>query len=53
MTVISTLIGIPFTKIRNQAGLALALKYVAAAVTFVIGAGLVYELGVVEQVFQN
>ncbi|MGI0040000.1 MAG: high frequency lysogenization protein HflD [Nitrososphaera sp.] len=53
MAGISALIGLPFAKVRNQAKLALALKYAAAAVTFVIGAGLVYELGVVEQVFQN
>lgn len=53
MAGISTLIGLSFTKVRNQARLVLALKYTAAAVTFAIGAGLVYELGVVEQVFQN
>ncbi|MGI0020836.1 MAG: urease accessory protein UreH [Nitrososphaera sp.] len=53
MAGISTLIGLPFTRARSQVRLALALKYAAAAVTFVIGAGLVYELGVVEQVFRE
>ena len=51
MAGISTLIGLPFTRAKNRTRLAMALKYAAAAVTFVIGAGLVYELGVVEQVF--
>ncbi|MEO9295074.1 MAG: urease accessory protein UreH [Nitrososphaera sp.] len=50
MAGISALIGLPFARARNAARLTMALKYTAAAVAFVIGAGLVYELGVVQQV---
>ncbi len=52
MAGISVLIGLPFARARNHAKLAVALKYTSAAVAFVIGAGMVYELGFVEQVFQ-
>jgi hypothetical protein len=53
MAGISTLIGLPFTMARNGTVLAKALKYAAAAVTFVVGAGLVYEMAVTEQVFSE
>lgn len=52
MAGISTLIGLPFARARNAARLTVALKYAAAAVAFVIGAGMIYELGIVQQVFQ-
>ena len=51
MAGISALIGLPFTKARNAARLTVALKYAAAAIALIIGAGLVYDLGVVRQVF--
>jgi hypothetical protein len=50
MAAMSTLIGLPFAKAKHMK-LNLVLKYVAAAITLAIGAGLVYELGIVEQVF--
>jgi hypothetical protein len=50
MAAMSTLIGLPFAKARHVK-FNLALRYVAAVVTLAIGAGLMYELGVVEQVF--
>jgi cytochrome c biogenesis protein CcdA len=50
MTAMSTLIGLPFAKTRRY-GLSLALRYIAAAITLAIGAGLIYELGFVKQVF--
>lgn len=50
MAAMSTLIGLPFAKARHLK-LNLALRYVAAVITLAIGAGLVYELGIVEQVF--
>ena len=53
MAGISTLIGLSLAKIRNRARISMALKYSAAAVTFAIGAGIVYELGVVERVFNG
>jgi hypothetical protein len=46
----STLMGIPFSKFRS-ARLGLAIRYVAAATTLIIGAGLVYDLVWVEQIF--
>jgi hypothetical protein len=50
MAAMSTLIGLPFAKARHLK-LSLVLKYVAAVITLAIGAGLIYELGIVEQVF--
>ena len=50
MAAMSALIGLPFAKARH-ARLSLALRYIAAIVTLAIGAGLMYELGVVEQIF--
>lgn len=51
MSGISALIGLPFAKARDAAQLTVALKYATAAMALVIGAGLIYELGVVRQVF--
>jgi hypothetical protein len=53
MAGISVLIGLPFAKARNHARLAMALRYASATVAFAIGAGMVYELGFVDQVFQS
>lgn len=53
MAGVSTLIGLPFAKARNFAKMTLVLRYASAIVAFVIGAGLVYELGFVEQVFSQ
>jgi hypothetical protein len=50
MAAMSTLISLPFAKARHLR-LNLVLRYVAAVITLAIGAGLMYELGVVEQVF--
>jgi len=50
MAVMSTLIGLPFAR-ANQHNLGRILKYASAVVALVIGAGLVYDLGVVQQVF--
>jgi high-affinity nickel permease len=50
MAAMSALIGLPFTRARNVK-LALALRYMAAVVTLAIGVGLIYELGLVEQIF--
>jgi lysylphosphatidylglycerol synthetase-like protein (DUF2156 family) len=46
----STLIGIPFAKITSVK-VSLLLRYIAAATTLVIGAGLIYDLVWVEQIF--
>jgi hypothetical protein len=54
MAAMSALIGLPFAKAKAKARhlkLNLVLKYVAAVITLAIGAGLMYELGVVEQIF--
>ncbi len=50
MAGMSTLIGIPVAK-SSSIRLNLALKYAAAIVAFAIGAGLIYELGIVERIF--
>lgn len=50
MAAMSTLIGLPFARARHLK-LNLVLKYIAAFITLAIGAELMYELGVVEQVF--
>jgi hypothetical protein len=47
----SALICLPFAKAKNYAKFTLVLKYVAAVITLIIGAGLIYELGVLERVF--
>jgi hypothetical protein len=51
MAAMSAFIGLLFAKAKNYAKFTLVLKYVAAVIILIIGAGLVYELGVVEQVF--
>ncbi len=53
MAGVSTLIGLPFAKMRNYAKMTFALRYASAMVAFVIGAGLVYEFGFVDQVFSQ
>lgn len=52
MAAISTVIGIPFTRIGNGARLKLVLRYVAGITTLVIGAGLIYDLVIIEEIFQ-
>jgi ABC-type nickel/cobalt efflux system permease component RcnA len=51
MAAMSALIGLPFTRARNYRRTNLLLRYAAAGITLIIGIGLVYELGIVEQVF--
>ena len=51
MAAMSALIGLPFARVGNYRRTSLLLKYVAAAITLVIGISLVYELGIVKQVF--
>jgi hypothetical protein len=51
MAAMSALIGLPFSRAGNYRRTSLLLKYAAAVITLIIGAGLVYELGVVERVF--
>lgn len=51
MAAMSALIGLPFARAGNYKKANLVLRYASAIVTLAIGAGLVYELGVVEQVF--
>jgi hypothetical protein len=48
---ISTMIGLPFTKIKKYAKINFVLKYAAAVTTLAIGAWLMYELGIVERIF--
>jgi hypothetical protein len=50
MAAMSTLISLPFAKSRNHK-LSMALKYVSAITALAIGAGLMYELGIVQQIF--
>ena len=50
MVAMSALIGLPFARVGHPK-FSLVLKYVAAIVTLAIGAGLLYQLGVVEQIF--
>jgi ABC-type nickel/cobalt efflux system permease component RcnA len=50
MAAMSALISLPFAKARHPK-FSLVLRYVAAVITLAIGAGLMYELGVVEQIF--
>jgi len=51
MAAMSALIGLPFTRVGNYWRTNLLLRYAAAGITLIIGIGLVYELGIVEQVF--
>ena len=50
MAAMSTLIGLPFAKARHLK-LNIVLRYVTAFITLAIGAGLIYELGIIGQVF--
>jgi hypothetical protein len=51
MAAMSALIGLPFARVGNYRRTSLLLRYAAAVITLVIGIGLVYELGIVKQVF--
>jgi high-affinity nickel permease len=51
MAAMSALIGLPFARAGNYKRASLLLRYAAAIITMIIGIGLVYELGIVEQVF--
>jgi high-affinity nickel permease len=53
MAGISTLMGIPFVKLSNSAKVSIALRYAAAITTLAIGAGLIYDLVWVEQIFTS
>jgi ABC-type nickel/cobalt efflux system permease component RcnA len=53
MAGISTLIGIPFVKLSNSAKISIALRYAAAITTLAIGAGLIYDLVWVDQIFTS
>jgi hypothetical protein len=50
MAAMSMLIGLPFAR-ANQHILGKILRYAAAVVALVVGAGFIYDLGVVKQVF--
>ncbi|HEU4606423.1 MAG TPA: hypothetical protein VFS46_09320 [Nitrososphaera sp.] len=50
MAAMSALISLPFAR-AGHPKFSLVLRYVAAVITLAIGAGLMYELGVVEQIF--
>jgi hypothetical protein len=47
----STLMGIPFVKLANSANARVLLRYVAAIITMAIGAGLIYNLVWIDQIF--
>lgn len=51
MMALSTIVGLPFAKAKRSAKLNFVLKYVAGVTTLMIGGWLMYELGVVEQIF--
>ena len=51
MMALSTIIGLPFAKAKRSAKLNFVLKYVAGVTTLIIGGWLIYELGVVEEIF--
>ncbi len=53
MVGISTLMGIPFVKLSNSAKISMALRYAAAITTFAIGAGLIYDLVWIDQIFTS
>jgi ABC-type nickel/cobalt efflux system permease component RcnA len=53
MAGISTLIGIPFVKLSNSAKISIALRYAAAITTLAIGAGLIYDLVWIDQIFTS
>ncbi len=51
MAGVSTLMGIPFVKLSNSAKISIALRYAAAITTLAIGAGLIYDLVWIDQIF--
>jgi ABC-type nickel/cobalt efflux system permease component RcnA len=51
MAGISALIGIPFVKLANSAKVSLLLRYAAAITTLAIGAGMMYDLVWIDQIF--
>jgi hypothetical protein len=53
MAGISTLIGIPFVKLANSAKVSLLLRYAAAITTLAIGAGMMYDLVWIDQIFAS
>jgi hypothetical protein len=53
MAAISTLIGIPFVKLANSAKVSLLLRYAAAITTLAIGAGMMYDLVWIDQIFAS
>jgi ABC-type nickel/cobalt efflux system permease component RcnA len=53
MAGISTLMGIPFVKLSNSAKISIALRYAAAITTLAIGAGLIYDLVWIDQIFTS
>jgi ABC-type nickel/cobalt efflux system permease component RcnA len=53
MAGISTLIGIPFVKLANSAKVILLLRYAAATTTLAIGAGMMYDLVWIDQIFAS
>lgn len=53
MAAVSTLMGIPFVKLSNSAKISIALRYAAAITTLAIGAGLIYDLVWIDQIFTS
>jgi ABC-type nickel/cobalt efflux system permease component RcnA len=53
MVGISTLMGIPFVKFSDSAKISMALRYAAAITTLAIGAGLIYDLVWIDQIFTS
>ena len=53
MVGVSTLMGIPFVKLSNSAKISIALRYAAAITTLAIGAGLIYDLVWIDQIFTS
>ena len=53
MVGISTLMGIPFVKLSDSAKISRALRYAAAITTLAIGAGLIYDLVWIDQIFTS
>ena len=53
MVGVSTLMGIPFVKLSNSAKVSIALRYAAAITTLAIGAGLIYDLVWIDQIFTS
>lgn len=50
MAAMSALIGLPLSRIGSNRKISLLLRYTAAAVTLMIGFGMVYDLGVIQRV---